>query len=451
MELILGIPVVGGFFGTFIAFVVALSIVVFVHEYGHYIVGRWCGIHALKFSLGFGPVIAKRTDKRGTVWQVAALPLGGMVQFLGDADGASAPDHEALKNLDPDLKGRAFHNAAIWRRALTVAAGPFANFIFSAVVFAGLALWVGAASDRPVLGEVEQIPGLEIGLEIGDEVVAVNGEPIDTFGDFRRIANEMSPAGPLTLDILRAGQALEVETPHPSITLVGRVLPSSAARRAGLEAGDYIDVVNGQKMRSFSDLLAIVDGSNGETLEMEVLRNGAKLDMEMAPLGTPVQTAEGGFETRYRIGVINAGIYLPERESVGVLYAAEAGVRQVFTVIETSLSGIYHMIAGALSPSLLQGPLGIAQMSGETAKLGGTDFIMFVALISTAVGMLNLFPVPVLDGGHLAMFAYEAVRGKAPSQKVLGWIMPTGLALVLLLMLFATYNDIVRLAADFSS
>ncbi|MEO0911765.1 MAG: RIP metalloprotease RseP [Pseudomonadota bacterium] len=451
MELISEIPVVGGFVGTLIAFLAALSVVIFVHEYGHYIVGRWCGIHPVKFSLGFGPVIVKRTDKRGTQWQIAALPLGGLVQFLGDADGASRPDHEALRAAPEDLKHKAFHTAAVWRRALTVAAGPFANFLFSAVVFTCLALWVGQPADRPVMGEIEPVPGLEIAVQEGDEVLSVNGEEIAAFRDIFQIASAMPVHGPLTLEVLREGERLTLEAPHPSLTLVGRVLPYSAARRAGLQEHDYIDVVDGQKMRSFADLLTIVDTSEGRTLSMEVLRDGERLNIEMAPLASPVELPDGGFETRYRIGIVGTGIYQPQFVSYGFVEAVSVGTMEVYNVIYRSFSGIYHMISGALSPSLLQGPIGIAQMSGETASLGLLEFISFVAIISTAIGMLNLFPVPVLDGGHLAMFAYEAIRGKAPSEKFLGWVMPTGLALVLLLMLFATYNDLVRLAADFSS
>ncbi|QHQ34716.1 RIP metalloprotease RseP [Algicella marina] len=449
MELISQIPVIGGFLGTLISFVAALSIVVFVHEYGHYIVGRWCGIHAVRFSVGFGPVIAKRTDKRGTIWQVAALPLGGMVQFLGDADGASTPDHAAVREMSAAEKRRAFPTAAVWRRALAVAAGPFANFIFSAFVFMCLAMWIGQASDRPVFGEIQDVPGLDIPVQPGDELLTVNGEAVTELQDFWTLTENV--AGPVALTVRRDGEVVELQAPHPSVTLVGRVLPYSAARRAGLEEGDYIDTVDGRKMHSFRDLLEVVDGSDGRSLALEVLRDGTRMDVTLQPQESPVELEDGGYEMRYRIGVASAGLYQHERVDVGLFQAARLGVAEVWNVIYMSFSGIYHMVSGALSPTLIQGPIGIAQMSGETASHGLLDFIKFVAVISTAIGMINLFPVPVLDGGHLVMFAYEAVRGKAPSEKFMGWIMPTGLALVLLLMLFATYNDIVRLAADFTS
>lgn len=178
MEYISQIPVFGGFLSTMIAFVVVLGVVVFVHEYGHYIVGRWCGIHAEKFSLGFGPVIWSRTDQRGTQWQLAAIPLGGYVKFVGDRGAASEPDFEIMETMAETDRERSFPSARLYKRALTVVAGPFANFILASVIFAGLVTWQGIATNQPTVGELFAMPNPSFGLQLEDQILEVEAKPL---------------------------------------------------------------------------------------------------------------------------------------------------------------------------------------------------------------------------------------------------------------------------------
>lgn len=216
MDLIASIPFFGGFLSTVLPFVVVLGIVVAVHEYGHYIVGRWCGIHAEVFSMGFGPVIWSRRDRRGTLWQLAALPLGGYVKFLGDSDGASRADPGALAELSPAERARSFHGASVGRRMLTVLAGPAANFLLTAVIFTGLSMWQGVPTERPTIGTIADLPGVEQPLRAGDVVLAVNGRDIDAFSDLYKIADEMPEPGPLHLLVERDGRSSISTRPIPS-------------------------------------------------------------------------------------------------------------------------------------------------------------------------------------------------------------------------------------------
>ena len=197
MDAIASIPFFGGFLSTVLPFVVVLGIVVFVHEYGHYIVARWCGIKSDVFSIGFGPVIWARRDRQGTLWQVAALPLGGYVKFKGDSDGASRSDPEALKRMSRAERAASFHGASVGRRMLTVLAGPVFNFILTIAIFAGMALWQGVATDRPTVGEIEALPGVEQPLQPGDVLLAVGGTEVASFEDLYRLALEMTPPGPM--------------------------------------------------------------------------------------------------------------------------------------------------------------------------------------------------------------------------------------------------------------
>ncbi|NNU80710.1 RIP metalloprotease RseP [Halovulum dunhuangense] len=445
MELIANLPFVGGFLSSAIAFVIVLGVVVFVHEYGHYIVGRWCGIKADTFSLGFGPRLLGWVDRRGTKWQVAALPLGGFVKFVGDADGSSRADPGALDHLSPQDYAHSFHGAAVWKRSLTVAAGPVANFILSIVLFGGLALWQGVGTDDPVIGEIASLPGEQVELRPGDRVLSVNGTPIERFGQIYELADEMESAAPLSLEIQRGTDRLNVSAPYPLPPLVSGVEPLSAAAAAGLEPGDYIRSAGGQRLQSFGDLRDTVMNSGGAPLALEVVRGERTIALEITPRETERLNPDGSVETRVMIGVGGEALYYPQSYTPTPWGAVAIGAERTVDVVVQSLTGIKHIILGNLGADNLQGPLGIAQVSGASAEQGALSLIILIAVISTAIGMLNLFPIPVLDGGHLLMFGYEALAGKPPAEAVMRIAMTVGLSLVLLLMLFATYNDLMRL------
>jgi len=446
MEFIANLPLIGGLLSSLIGFVIVLGIVVFVHEYGHYIVGRWCGIHADTFSMGFGPVLKSWVDKRGTRWQIAALPLGGYVKFLGDADGASRTDHSALADMSVEDRTRSFPGAAIWKRSLTVAAGPFFNFFLSIAIFTGVIFSQGTALPDPIIGKIESHPGLPMELTTGDKVLTVNGEEVEVFGDIFNLVGAMPEPGPVEMVVERDGETLELTLPYLAPPLVGDVRMFGAAARAGLEDGDLITAVDGQPIISFFELQSAVTASEGKTLTFEILRGEEQIELAVTPkVEEDVNQADFSVEQRVMIGVSSGGLFLPTTETPTLWAAVGGGVGEVIRIIDSTFKGIQRMIEGVLSPKNLQGPVGIAQMSGDQVSTGLIDAIYFIGVISTAIGLLNLFPIPVLDGGHLVMFGYEALSGKPPAEKVMRVVMTFGLSMVLLLMVFATYNDLVRL------
>ncbi|TBX27925.1 RIP metalloprotease RseP [Nioella sediminis] len=436
------IPTFGGFAFTLVAFVAALSIIVAIHEYGHYIVGRWSGIHAEVFSLGFGPVLFSRVDRHGTKWQVAALPFGGYVKFLGDADAASGKDAAAVDALDAEERRRSMHGAPLWARAATVAAGPVFNFILSILIFAGVMMLSGQASEDPVVGDLRPMPSEMQLLQQGDLITAIEGETVDNLADVFELGRTLPPAETLTYDIQRNGSDLSLEASFPLIPVVDSVTPRSAAMDAGLERGDVIRTINGDPVYAFEQLRTAVEASQGAELALEVWRDGEMIDITLAPRRMDLPSPEGGFETRWLIGVTGGLFFDPEITRVGLGPAITGGAATVVNVIQTSLSGLWHMITGAISSCNLQGPIGIAETSGAAASQGLESFFWFVAVLSTAVGLLNLFPIPVLDGGHLLFHAFEAVTGRPPSDKAMRIFMTVGLTLILSLMLFALTNDL---------
>lgn len=447
MELIAGIPLVGGFLATVLPFIVVLGIVVFVHEYGHYIVARWCGIRAEVFSIGFGPVLWARRDRRGTLWQVAALPLGGYVKFLGDGDGSSRADHRRLRGMSAAERAETFHGASVGRRAMTVAAGPGFNFLLTIAVFAGLAMWQGVPTERPMLAEIEPLPGVEQPLRAGDVVLEVNGQSVVEFNDIYAAAVAMPAPGPMRFTVERDGSRLTFDAPFAMPPLVQGVEPLSPASAAGLRPGDVIVAADGRPLTAFEELRETVMASAGRTIPLEVWRAGETLELPIMPLERDADDGQGGFERRVMIGVAGASLYLPATETPAPWTAIGLGAERMVMVITQSLNGLKHILIGAIGADNLQGPIGIAQISGETASQGLASFVALIAVISTAIGMLNLFPIPILDGGHLVAFAIEAVRGRPPSERAMQFAMSIGLGLILLLMVFATYNDIMRMVS----
>ncbi|MFC7703743.1 RIP metalloprotease RseP [Plastorhodobacter daqingensis] len=442
MDIIGLIPSFGSLLYTVAAFVIALSIIVAVHEYGHYIVGRWSGIHAEVFSIGFGPVLFSRVDRRGTRWQVAALPLGGYVKFLGDSDAASGRDGAALSGMDAATQRHTMHGAPLWARAATVAAGPVFNFVMSILVFAGFFLVQGVATDQPVVGQLTPLPSEAQGLRQGDRILAIEGQDTPDYTRFYAVTETLTPAPSVEYLVQRDGQQLRVEGPFPLPPLVGAVQPQSAASSVDMQPGDVVLSIDGTPVHAFSELRARVAATEGAPLLLEVWRNGEVFDLALAPRRMDMPTAAGGFETRWLIGITGGPAFSPETRRPGAFEAMGQGAQQTWFIARTSLSGLWHMVTGAISSCNLRGPIGIAETSGAAAAQGIGAFIWFIAVLSTAVGLLNLFPIPVLDGGHLVFHAWEAVTGRPPSERALRILMTAGLALLLTLMVFALTNDI---------
>lgn len=441
------IPNFGNLLFTLLAFLAALSIIVAVHEYGHYLVGRWSGIHAEVFSLGFGPVVFSRVDRRGTRWQVAAVPLGGYVRFLGDGDAASAVadegflEHVVKAEREKELR-RSMFGAPLWARSATVAAGPVFNFILAALVFAGVFLSQGRAIEPPTVGELVALPAGQAGLEPGDTILAVDGINTPDYGAFYDALNRIEATSSVTYRVLRGGSEEEVVGVWPYPAIVEVIQPGSAAMDAGLKSGDVILSIDGEPVTAFKQLQEIVRASEGRQLALEVWRRGETLRIGLAPRRTDLPLPEGGFETRWLMGLTGGFLFVPATEPIGPLEALGNGTLQVWRVATSSLSGLYHMVTGAISSCNLRGPIGIAETSGEVAGQGLAEFIWFIAVLSTAIGLMNLFPIPVLDGGHLVFHAWEATTGRPPSERVLRYLMGAGLALILTIMVFALSNDL---------
>lgn len=444
MDILGLLPQFGSVIWTLLAFVLALSVIVAIHEYGHYIVGRWSGIHAEVFSLGFGPVLFSRVDKHGTVWQFAALPFGGYVKFLGDANAASAPDGEAVREMNEAERRRTMPGAPLWARAATVAAGPIFNFALSILVFAGVILFQGEEADPLAVGALRDMPAVQE-LQVGDQLLAIDGIPVPSFEDgagFNALEQQITKAAQVTYSVGRKGAELDVKGPYPYPALITTVVPQSAALKAGLKAGDFITAIDGAPVFAFSQLKDAVESGDGAPLLLDLWNAGVERQVTLSPKPVDEPQADNTFVTQWRIGVAGGFFFEPATQATSLTAALGNGVKQTKRIIEGSLSGMYHMVTGAISSCNLSGPIGIAQTSGAMASQGATNFIWFIAVLSTAVGLLNLFPVPVLDGGHLVFFAYEAVTGKPPSDRVLRVFMSVGLVLILSLMVFSLGNDL---------
>ncbi|MEL6751989.1 MAG: RIP metalloprotease RseP [Pseudomonadota bacterium] len=375
---ILGIPGVVVDFAIFkvLPFIAVLTLVVFIHELGHFLVARWNGITVEAFSVGFGPELFGWNDSKGTRWRVAAIPLGGYVRFMGDMNASSQTDHEALRDLTPEEREGAFETKALWRRALVVAAGPIANFILAIVLYFGLFVSMEEVRVAPVVGTVtEGSPAAEAGILPGDRVTAIDGTPIEKFRDMQPITM-MADGEPLTFTIQRNGAEQNIVA-APRIT--ERKDPFGNTYRSAL--------------------------------------------VGIAPDSDPANI------TRVRLGPVEA---------------FEKALSRTWLVVAGTGNFIAELFGGKQDARELRGPLGIAQITSQVATLGILSLISLAAVLSVSIGLMNLLPVPMLDGGHLMFYAIEAVRGRAMSEKNQERAYRVGLAMVLAMMLFATSNDIVR-------
>jgi regulator of sigma E protease len=362
--------------GNIIPALIVLTAVVFVHEMGHFLVARWCGIRVAAFSIGFGRELAGFTDRRGTRWKLSAIPLGGYVRFEGDDNAASIPDPEMLEHTPVSERSGLFHFAPLWKRFAVVAAGPAANFILAILVFAAVFALVGRPHVMPVAGEV---------------------------------------------------------------------MAGSAAERAGIQAGDVILSVDGNAIDSFAELQGIVMLSAGETLALVVERQGEELALTAVPERLEQPDRLGG---THHIGVL--GIRSPAEafklERDPPLQAVVEGVRETGHIVERTLTYIGRLLRGRESAEQLSGPIRIGQVSGAVVSSGGLAGLVYLtAVLSVSIGLFNLFPVPMLDGGHLLFYMIEAVRGRPLSPRLQDLGFRIGFALVIMLFIFVTFNDIANL------
>ncbi len=432
------VPMFGNLAFTIVAFIVALSVIVAIHEYGHYIVGRWCGIHADVFSLGFGPVIYSRVDKRGTKWQIAALPIGGYVKFMGDANAASVGSDGSV---DPADARKTMLGAPLWARTATVAAGPIFNFILAIAIFGGTIMYQGRVAEPLAIGELRPLPAAEASaLQVGDVLLAIEGVPVTEEGREDSVIDLVPVKEQLDYTILRDGSEMVVQGPYIMPPIVAGVTPRSAADDAGIKVGDVMTAIDGVPVFAFSQVQEIVRAAEGGDLALELWRDGTTVDVTLAPRRVDVPM-DGGFETRWLMGISGETFFREQTEFVGPWDAVKIGAERFWFLTTTSLSALKHIIVGEISTCNLGGPVAIAETSGSMASQGAQSFIWFIGALSAAVGLINLFPIPVLDGGHLVFYAYEAVTRRKPNDRVVQVFMFVGLALILSLMSFTILND----------
>ena len=445
MEYTFLIPQFGNLLVTVVAFILGLSIIVFVHEFGHYFVGKLSGIHAEVFSIGFGPVLISALDKKGTKWQIAVFPFGGFVKFLGDKNSAGASESGTYSSADDGTLNRAsMHGAPLWARFLTVAAGPFFNFIFSGIIFFIIFMNQGVTSLPLTVEKVYDAP-YQTNFEKGDIIRSVNGKILgEDFNQIARFIQESDFGKGITYEVERNGRLVILENVIQNPPRIAQVLPKSAAISAGLKKGDIILSLNSEEIYSFDQIKNVVEASKGETLDVNFWRNGNLEVTQLKPTIVDVPLESGGFERIYRIGIVSD--FFPFKaltKNQSVLKAFANSLSSVYSIIDGSMKGLYHILFGNISTCNLSGPISIAETSGQMVKQGGLNYLWFIAVLSSAIGMINLFPIPVLDGGHLLFFTAEALIGKKPDPRIVNTFMTLGFFLLIALMLFSILNDFV--------
>ena len=370
----------GGVVAYLIPFLFVLSLVVFFHELGHFLVARWCGVRVLVFSIGFGPEIVGFNDRYGTRWKISAIPLGGFVKFFGDDNAASVPDNARLASMDAGERAQSFMFQPVAKRAAIVVAGPLANFVLAVVIFAGVFMLYGK-------------------------------------------------------------QTMSAR--------VDSVQPDSAAAEAGFKPGDVVVAIDGREVENFTEMQRIVGASAGEPLAITVDRDGTRLVLKATPA---LKEVKDNFGNVQRIGILGISRSMAPEDlklhPVAPPQAVVLAVQETWSVIDRTLGYIGGVIAGREAANQLGGPIRIAQMSGQVASFGFVPLIQLAAVLSVSIGLLNLFPIPLLDGGHLLFYLIEGIRGRPLSERAQEVGFRIGLAIVLMLMIFATFNDIVHLATS---
>jgi regulator of sigma E protease len=358
------------------AFLFVITLVVFFHELGHFLMARACGVKVDIFSVGFGKEIVGFNDKSGTRWRISWIPVGGYVKFAGDANAASLPDAKAAQAMSPAERKHVLFFKPLWQRALVAAAGPFANFILAIVLLTGLNLYSGHFILAPIIGEI---------------------------------------------------------------------VKGSAAEAAGMQPGDRVTAVDGTAIQDFEQLPQIVQVSGGQTLKMDLIRAGKPLTLMVTPQTMRLRDALGDMSNTVVIGVRPSVTAPITKVKYGPAGAVVAATDESWNIIKTTLQGVSQMVRGHASTDQLRGPLGIMKMTRQVAVFGFLALLNLTAVLSVSIGLANLFPIPVLDGGHLLYYACEAVLGRPLGERAQDVGFRLGLWLVLGLMLLTTWNDLVRL------
>jgi regulator of sigma E protease len=446
-----------------LAFLVAIGILVAVHEYGHFWMARRMGIKVLRFSIGFGRVLWSKSDKSGTEYAFSAIPLGGYVKLLDEREGP----------VDPAMVSQAYNRKPVWRRILVLLAGPFANFLFAAVAY-WILLVVGTPALKPVIGDVtaDSIAS-RAGLLSGDSIVGVGGQAVSTReGAVLAILDRLMDDAPIALEVQadegagsRRSLALEIagdrraltepgalmtglgfEFWYPTVpTEVGKLIAGSPAELAGVQVGDRVVAVGGTPVEDFQAMVKIVQPSPGKTLVFAIDRMGERLELPIE-----VQGQREGDRLIGRIGIQPvAGLAVPDAmktvERFGPAAAVGRAVDKTWDMSVLTVRMIWNVATGDVSVKNLSGPINIAEYAGFSARQGILSFLSFLAVVSVSLFVLNLLPIPILDGGQVVYQLAELVKGSPLSDRAQAVGQQIGIVLLLMLMSFAFYNDLSRL------
>jgi regulator of sigma E protease len=449
------------------AFLFVITIVVFFHELGHFSVARACGVKVETFSIGFGPAIVSWLDRKGTRWKISWVPLGGYVKFLGDADAAGTPDREAVEKLPSTERQRAFPFKPLYQRAAIVAAGPFANFILAIVIFSCVFLIFGRVSDPPVIESIMSgSAAQQAGLKPGDVIRAVDGRTISDFVDLQE-ATLSSGGRTLSLTLDRKGRSLSL-TATPRLTarkdsagdtekvyalgisidvppIIASVSHGSTAERIGLMTGDIVRAVDVEPVTGFEQFAALVASKAGKKIAIKVQRGHQTLTLKTTGTTKISTPASGKDEAIEILGALSLKHPKPVMVHYNPITAVAAGVDQTWTIATGTLGYVWQMVVGHADMGQLRGPIGVAGVAKKIAALGIFPLIQLAALMSVSIGLINLFPIPLLDGGHLLYYGCEAVLGRPLGERTQDVGFRLGLAVVLGLMILVFWNDLARL------
>ncbi|AVF56599.1 regulator of sigma E protease [Pseudomonas sp. URIL14HWK12:I3] len=439
---------------------VALGVLVTFHEFGHFWVARRCGVKVLRFSVGFGTPLVRWHDRQGTEFVIAAIPLGGYVKMLDEREG----------DVPPALVGQSFNRKPVGQRIAIVAAGPVANFLLAIFFFWVLAM-LGSQQIRPVIGTVENgSPAAAAGLTAGQEIVSVDGKPTNGWSAVNlQLVRRLGESGTLNIGVRDEGSSTEqqrqvkldqwlkgADEPDPIRSLglqpwrpaiepvLAEIDPKGPAGAAGLKTGDRLLGIGGQSVNEWQQVVDSVRARPGAQVVVRVERDGAPLDVPVT-LGVK---GEGEAAAGYLGAGVKAGQWpasMLREVSYGPLEAVGEGLSRTWNMSVLTLGSLKKMLFGELSVKNLSGPITIAKVAGASAQSGVGDFLNFLAYLSISLGVLNLLPIPVLDGGHLLFYLVEWARGRPLSDRVQGWGVQIGISLVLGVMLLALINDLGRL------